>query len=249
VSSPRDTTQPLDTVTTHSRLSYDGRWEGDQLHVVGQVQSRVTSTARVRPVSVRPAPPTPASTDAAPPTPSASRDFVDAVPFDVTVDTVSGTVRLPTDSFAVPACVAGGPAVEQDRALATDRPRSFDAGSTWTDTLTRISCLGGVPLTTRTTRVVSVAPSVATDPVSGAPAIAVTYHSEPTMDGEARRNRDLVTLHGAGVGTTELYYDRRTGVLLSAHNTTSLDLDFAVNGRVQHLHQSADWRAALQAAR
>jgi hypothetical protein len=184
-----------------------------------------------------------------PATPAAAQNFADVVGFDVAIDTTTGTVQEPTDKLAVPGCVTGGPPVEQDRALATDRPRSFDAGSAWTDTLTQLSCLGGIPITTRTARQWSVASSPGTDPVSGAPAIVVSYSAIPTMDGEARRNMDLVTLHASGTGTTEQYYDRTTGVLLSVHKTTSLNLDFAINGRVQHWHQDAEWRAALQAGR
>jgi hypothetical protein len=140
--------------------------------------------------------------------------------------------------------------VEQARWLATERPRSLTPAAVWQDTVTRVSCLGGIPLTTRTVRSFTVADTPATDPVTGTPAIHLSFTSAPQMDGEARRNMNLITLHGTGDGTTDQFYDRATGVLLSVHTVTSLDLSYAINGRTQHLHQRADWRArALPEAR
>jgi hypothetical protein len=262
-SAPRDTTSHPDTVVTHSVLTYDGRWQGEQLQIFGQVAYRITATpgvqapttpaARSTPVK----PPDAASTQGSPPSASAgSAPQGDTVPveagrvsFEFDVDTATGIVHNTTDSAAVPGCPPGGPAAEQGEALASDRPRSFVVGTDWSDTLTKVSCLSGIPITTRTTRLFHVASANTPDPVSGAQSIEITNESDVTWDGEARRQADLVTIHATGSGTTERYYDHTSGVLLSAHTQVSFDLDDAVNGRSQHLHQAADWRAQLRAGR
>ena len=249
VSSAGDTNTRTDTVTTHSSVSYEARWDSGQMRVVGRVEYQVALTS-----GLRPAAPTPPRSTAVLPSPTAtSRQAADTAPvetrrvaFNILVDTATGISHRTADGLAVPACQSGGPAVEQDEALATDRPRALTPSSTWTDTLTRVSCLAGIPLTTRTARQVTVAPTPAPDPVSGMPAVVVTYQIKGTMDGEARRNVDLVTLHSTGDGSAEQYYDRVSGVLLSAHATSTWNLDLAINGRIQHLHQQADWRAVAR---
>jgi hypothetical protein len=134
--------------------------------------------------------------------------------------------------------------VEADETLATDRPRSFAPGTQWTDTLTRSSCLGGIPLTTRTIRVGTV--GVATpDPVTGTPSIQVSYTKNESWDGEARRRADLVTIHATGTGTVEQYYEQTTGVLLSTHTVTVFDINATIDGRPQYMHQPAEWRARI----
>jgi hypothetical protein len=92
-----------------------------------------------------------------------------------------------------------------------------------------------------------VAPQSATDPVTGATAILIAHTSTTSMAGSGHRAGHYITLNGTGAGTTEEYYDRKTGVLLSAHTAATLDLDITVSGRVQRLHQLADWRARLKA--
>ncbi|GEM_PF-3499441 len=138
-----------------------------------------------------------------------------------------------------------GPTIGQARELATDRPRSFALGTTWRDTLSDTTCLGGVPLVTQAVRDYTVESQTATDPVSGAPAILVSHRSRASMHGDGRRSGQLITLDGSGDGTTQQFFDRTTGIMLSAHTTATLDLDVGVNGRAQHLHQQADWRAKL----
>jgi hypothetical protein len=246
VSSAGDTITRTDTVTTHSRVSYEARWDSGQMRVVGRVEYQVALTSGLRSA----APAAPRSTAVLPSPTAAPRQAADTAPvetrraaFNIVLDTTTGVTRRTSEGVAVPACQTGGPAVEQDEALATDRPRSLAPSSTWTDTLTRVSCLAGIPLTTRTARHFTVSPTPAPDPVSGAPAIVVASQTQGTMDGEARRNVDLVTLHSTGGGTAEQYYDRASGVLLSARATSTWNLDVAINGRVQHLHQQADWRA------
>jgi hypothetical protein len=227
VSSPTDTGAHPDTVTMRSLVSYDARQAAGRLQLNGFVQFRVAATGGVR-TSNGPASAT-----------------VDSVRLNASIDTMTSAVHLPTDNAAVPSCPVGGPIVEQARALAVERPRSIEPGAAWVDTVVRVSCLGGVPLTTRTARQFTVASELATTPGSGVPAILVSYHSDPRMEGEARRGASLLTLHGKGEGHTDQYYDRATGVLQLAHTVTTLDLDFAVNGRPQHLHQAADWQARL----
>jgi hypothetical protein len=254
VSSPRDAARHADTVVTHSVVTYDGRWRGEQFGIFGQVAYRITATPGVQasttPTTRSKSPKSSAAPDTTSPAPVASSSAGDTIPvggdreaFEFSVDTATGAIHRASDSAAVPGCPPGGPAVEQDEALAADRPRSFAVGTDWSDTLTHVSCLVGIPVTTRTTRLFHVASANTPDPVSGAPSIEVTYESDATWNGEARRHADLVTLHATGNGTTEQYYDRTSGVLLSAHTAVTFDLDAAINGRSQLLHQTAEWRA------
>jgi hypothetical protein len=248
VSSPRDAAQRPDTVVTHSVVTYDSRWQGGQLEIFGQVAYRITATPGVQgstTAAARSGSPAPAAPGAAASAPMSDTVPVegDRVAFAFSVDTATGTIHRPSDSAAVPGCPPGGPAVEQDEALATDLPRSFAVGTDWSDTLTHVSCLVGIPVTTRTIRVFQVASAGTPDPASGAQSVEITYESDVTWDGEARRRADLVTLHATGHGTTEQYYDRTSGVLLSAHTAVTFDLDAAINGRPQYLHQVAEWHA------
>ena len=54
-----------------------------------------------------------------------------------------------------------------------------------------------------------------------------------------------ITLNGKGDGSTEQYYDRVTGVMLSAHTVARLQLDVGEGGHVQRLMQQANWNAKL----
>jgi hypothetical protein len=253
VSSPRDTTARPDTVTTHSTVTYDGSWESPLLRVAGQVRYRVVLSAQVQAAanaagrssgaaaSANAGPPAPA-----PAAPSRSADSsadTKVAFFDARVDTSTGTVRRPGDSAAVPSCPPPDP-VGADETLATDRPRSLAAGAQWTDTLSRASCLGGIPLTTHTIRVATVGGSTP-DPITGVPAIMVSYSKTESWDGEARRHADLVTIHATGTGTVQQYYEQATGVLLSSHTGTVFDLVATIDGRPQYMHQLGDWRAHL----
>jgi hypothetical protein len=224
VSSGTDSARP-DTIRTATTLTYDSRWNGSVLEVLGTVASRVTAVSGgLRGASQTPGVP---------------------IPFRATVDSTTGAVTFDHDTTAT-GCPAGGPSADQARELATGRPRSFEPGATWQDTLTDNSCLGGVPLASRGVRDYTVATEGATDPATGAAAVLVTHASRVTMDGGGRRNGQLVTLTGSGTGSTEQYFDRATGVLLSAHTAATLDLDVGVSGRVQRLHQHADWQAKRQ---
>lgn len=227
VSDPNDTTGHQDTVVTTTTLAYDTRLEGAQLEASGEIISRVVSTAAA------------ARSD----TSRATRTT-----FRATVDTASGVVTLAPDSATSAApCAGRDPSTDQARKLATTRPRSFVASATWHDVVNDSSCLGGLPLVSRSTHVYTVAPQAATDPVTGLPAVLISHTSATTMAGSGHRAGHYITLYGSGTGTTEEYYDRRSGLLLSAHTAASLDLDITLSGHVQHLHQQADWRAKLKA--
>jgi hypothetical protein len=229
VSDPNDTSGHQDTVVTNTTLAYDTRLEGPQLEATGEIISRVMSTA------------TQASRSD---TSRATRTT-----FRATVDTASGVVTLAPDSAASPApCGGRDPSTDQARKLATTRPRSFVASATWRDVVNDSSCLGGLPLVSRSAHVYTVAPQGVADPVSGAPAVLISHTSTTTMAGSGHRAGHYITLYGSGTGTTEEYYDRRNGLLLSAHTAATLDLDITLSGHVQHLHQQADWRAKLKAA-
>ena len=255
VSSPKDTSAHADTVTTYSTVTYDASWDTGLLRVAGQVRYSVLVSARVQAAANganrSPAAPSNAGLSTGSPpssTPSsAGHDSVAANAqvafFDARIDTLTGAVHRPGDSAAVPGCPPPGP-VEADETLATDRPRSFAPGTQWTDTLTRASCLGGIPLTTRTIRVATVGP-VTPDPTTGAPSILVSYNKDESWDGEARRRADLVAIHATGNGTVEQYFDHTTGVLLSSHTATVFDITATIDGKPQYMHQPAEWRAHL----
>ncbi len=226
VSDPNDTTGHQDTVVTTTTLAYDTRLVGAQLEASGEIISRVMSTATSRSDTSR-----------------ATRTT-----FRATVDTASGVVTLAPNSATSPApCGGRDPSTDQARKLATTRPRSFVASATWHDVVNDSSCLGGLPLVSRSTHVYTVAPQAAADPVTGLPAVLISHTSATTMAGSGHRAGHYITLYGSGTGTTEEYYDRRSGLLLSAHTAASLDLDITLSGHVQHLHQQADWRAKLKA--
>ncbi len=235
-------------------MTYDASWEGPLLRVAGQVRYSVLVSARVQAAasaagrsSGAAMSPNTGSPATALPVPHSGADTspadVKVAFFDARIDTLAGAVHRPGDSAAVPGCPPPGPA-EADETLATDRPRSFAAGTQWTDTLTRASCLGGIPLTTRTIRVGTVG-VVTPDPTTGAPSIIVSYSKSESWDGEARRHADLVTIHATGTGTVQQYYEQATGVLLSSHTATVFDIDATINGRPQYMHQPAEWRAHI----
>lgn len=253
VSSPRDTSARPDTVATHSTVTYEASWDGPLFRVAGQVRYSVAVSARVQAAATTAgrANGTPGSSSAGPPAPTApatarggaDSGAVTVALFEAGIDTLTGAVHRPGDSAAVPRCPPPGP-VEADETLATDRPRSFAPGTQWTDTLARGSCLGGIPLTTRTVRVATVG-AVTADPATGAPSIMVSYSKNESWDGEARRRTNLVTIHATGTGTVEQYYEQATGVLLSSHTATVFDIDATINGRTQYMHQPAEWRAKI----
>ncbi len=255
VSSPRDTSARPDTVATHSTVTYEASWDGPLFRVAGQVRYSVAVSARVQAAATTagrfnraPGPSSAGSPAVA--APSTARGGADSGAadakvafFEAGIDTLTGAVHRPGDSAAVPKCPPPGP-VEADETLATERPRSFAPGTQWTDTLTRASCLGGIPLTTRTVRVASVG-AVTPDPATGAPSVMVSYSKNESWDGEARRHSDLVTIHATGTGTVEQYYEQATGVLLSSHTATVFDIDATIDGRTQYMHQPAEWRAKI----
>jgi hypothetical protein len=228
VSDPNDTTGHQDTVVTTTTLAYDTRLAGPRLEANGEIISRVMSTAMA--------------------TPRSDTSRATRTTFRATVDTASGVVTLAPDSAASLApCGGRDPSTDQARKLATTRPRSFVASATWRDVVNDSSCLGGLPLVSRSTHVYTVAPQGATDPVTGLAAVLISHTSTTTMAGSGHRAGHYITLYGSGTGTTEEYYDRRSGLLLSAHTAASLDLDITLSGHVQHLHQQADWRAKINA--
>jgi hypothetical protein len=229
VSDPGDTTGRQDTVVTNTTLAYDTRFEGSQLDVSGEIISRVVSTA----------------------SPMQRNDTTRGTrtTFRATVDTASGAVTLAPDSAATLApCGGRDPSIDQARNLATARPKTFAPSATWREVVTDSSCLGGLPLVSRSTRDYTVAPQSGSDHVSSAQAVLISHTSTTTMAGSGHRAGHYITLYGSGTGTTAEEYDRRTGLLLSAHTVAILDLDITVSGHVQHLHQQADWRAKIKAA-
>jgi hypothetical protein len=188
-------------------------------------------------------------TAASPGLQAASQSTAPAATFSATIDSASGIVLfakgVDSSQATGSSCAPGGPTVDQARELATERPRSLDPGATWRDTLVDKACLADIPLVTRATRVYTVSPEPATDPVSGAPSVLVTHTSQATMLGGGPHLGRQITLNGQGGGTTEQYYDRVTGVMLSAHTVADLQLDVGQGGHVQRLIQHADWHAKL----
>lgn len=227
VSDPGDSSGRQDTVTTNTTLSYDTRLQGPQLEASGEIISRVMSTSVAM-----------------------SRDDTTRgarTAFRATVDTASGIITVVPDSAAtLDPCQGRDPSIDQARKLATTRPRSFVPSAIWRDVVNDSSCLGGLPLVSRSTRDYSVAPQGITDPVTGSPAVLISHTSSTTMAGSGHRAGHYITLYGSGNGTTQEYYDRRTGVLLSAHTVATLDLNITLSGHVQRLHQQADWRARIK---
>jgi len=224
VSDPADSGAHQDTVTTTTTLTFDARPSGPQLLVSGTIVSRVVAAS-----------PALRRTDASAGT---------HTNFQATIDTASGAVTVARDTTApLAACLARDPSVDQARQLATTRPRSFIPAATWRDVVTDSSCLGGLPLVSRATRDYAVAPQPVTDPRSGAPAVLIAHTSTTTMVGSGHRAGHYITMNGSGTGATEEYYDRTTGVLLSAHTAATLDLNITVSGHVQRLHQQAEWKA------
>jgi hypothetical protein len=224
VSDSGDTTGHLDTVTAVATLRYDARWDGVLLRVTGDIASRVVTASLGLRIT------TPPQTA--------------LVPFRAAIDSATGIATIdPASTPSGSSCPIGGPSVSQARDLATTYPRSFVPGSSWRLSLADTSCLGGLPLVSSTSQRYTVANQAATDPVTGAAAILVTHRSMTTMMGCGPRGAQTITLSGTGSGTTEQYYDRATGALLSAHTTATLDLDVGVSGHVQRLRQQADWRA------
>lgn len=224
VSDAGDASGKLDTVTTTATLRYDARWDGPRLQIAGDVASRVVAaSAGVRGTT----------------SPTAT-----TVPFRAAVDSATGMVTI--DAASTPSgssCPIGGPAVSQARSLATTFPRSLAPGASWRLTQADTSCLGGLPLVSTTLQTYTVAAQPSTDPVTGNAAVLVTHWSATTMTGGGTRGADTITLNGTGSGTTDQYYDRLTGQLLSARTKATLDLDVSVSGRVDRLHQQAEWQA------
>ena len=222
VSSPGDTTARADTTTTATRLTYNAKWSGSDLRLSGDVATQVSGTS---PVS-------------------------QPTTFDATVDSATGMIifghGIDSSRTTGSTCPAGGPAVDKAREFATERPRSLASGATWQDTLTARSCLlSDVPLVTRAVRVYTVSAEPIADPVSGTESVMVSQTMQETMIGGGPHLGRQITLNGKGDGTTEQYYDRTTGVVLSAHTVVSLQLDVGEAGRVERLMQHADWRARL----
>jgi hypothetical protein len=230
VSDPADTTGRQDTVVTNTTLAYDTRFDGSQLDVSGEIISRVASTAS--------------------PGPRNDSTRGTRTTFRATVDTASGAVTLAPDSAATLTPCGGrdDPSIDQARKLATTRPKTFAPSGMWREVVTDTSCLGGLPLVSRSTRDYAVAAQSVSDRAAGSQAVLISHTSSTTMAGSGHRAGHYITLYGSGTGTTEEYYDHRTGVLLSAHTAATLDLDITVSGHVQHLHQQADWRAKIKGA-
>jgi hypothetical protein len=227
VSDPGDSSGRQDTVTTNTTLSYDTRLQGPQLEASGEIISRVMSTS------------TAMSHD--------DTTWGARTAFRASVDTASGIVSVMPDSAAtVDPCHGRDPSIDQARRLATTRPRSFAPSATWRDVANDSSCLGGLPLVSRSTRDYNVAPQGVADPITGSPAVLISHTSITTMAGSGHRAGHYITLYGSGTGTTQEYYDRRTGMLLSAHTVATLDLSITLSGHVQRLHQQADWRARIK---
>lgn len=220
---------PPDTITTATKLVYEARWSGSDLRLTGEVAAQVTeATTGLK---------------------AASQSGAPVVAFNATIDSASGMVLfakgVDSAQAAGQSCVSGGPSVDQAREVATERPRSLDPGATWQDTLVDKGCLADIPLVTRATRVFTVSSEPVIDPVSGAQSVLVSHTSKATMIGGGAHLGRQITLNGQGDGTTEQYYDRVTGVMLSAHTVAALQLDVGTGGHVQRLIQNADWHAKL----
>ncbi len=224
-----DTSAHPDTITTNTTLTYDARWSGSDLRLTGNVAAQVTA--------------------ASPGLQAASQSSAPTATFSATIDSATGVVLfakgVDSSRAAGASCAPGGPTVDQAREVATERPRSLDPGATWQDTLVDKSCLADIPLVTRATRVYTVSPEPVNDPISGASSVLVSHTSQATMIGGGPHLGRQITLNGQGGGTTEQYYDRVTGVMLSAHTVAALQLDVGQGGHVQRLVQHADWHAKL----
>jgi hypothetical protein len=167
----------------------------------------------------------------------ASGNYSQLVPFSATVDTATAAVRLASDSAALNCPATNGAALATVREFLSGVPRSLAPGATWSDTVTTVTCRGGIPVTTTSRRRFT----VTLQPTPNRPEGAVLL-VEHTTTAELRGSKGSVELNGHGNGRATQRYQVQTGRLLDGASTVDVDLHVGTAGHLVALTQHAETR-------
>jgi hypothetical protein len=165
------------------------------------------------------------------------------VPFSATVDTATARVRLASDSSqtAVSCPMANGAALANVREFLSSVPRSLSPGASWTDTVTTVTCRGGIPVTTTAQRRFT----VTLEPAAGRPegaVVLVAHTTSAELHGATNQHGISIALTGHGEGQASQRYQVQTGRLLSGLSTVDVDLQVGTTGHLVALKQRAETR-------
>jgi hypothetical protein len=209
-----DSNAHSDTISTASVMRFDSRWTATGLEVTGSVTSGRT----------------PGSTGS-------------LVPFSATVDTATARVRLASDSSqsAVSCPMANGAALANVREFLASVPRSLSPGASWIDTVTTVTCRGGIPVTTTARRHFT----VTLEPTAGRPegaVVLVAHTTSAELRGGTSQHGISIALTGHGEGQASQRYQVLTGQLLGGVSTVDVDLQVGTTGHLVALKQRAETR-------
>ena len=207
-----------DTISTASVVRFDSRWTATGLEVTGSVTSGRT-------------------------TGSTTGSTGSLVPFSATVDTANARVRFASDSSpsAVSCPVANGAALANVREFLASVPRSLSPGASWSDTVTTVTCRGGIPVTTTARRQFT----VTLEPTAGRPegaVVLVAHTTSAELRGGTSQHGISIALTGHGEGQASQRYQAQTGQLLSGVSTVDVDLQVGTTGHLVALKQRAETR-------
>jgi hypothetical protein len=158
------------------------------------------------------------------------------VPFSAMVDTATASVRLTNDSGVLSCPAANGAALATVREFLSAVPRSLAPGATWSDTVTTVTCRGGIPVTTTARRRFSVT-------LDGAVVLV-----EHTTSAELHGTKSSVELSGHGEGRARQHYQVETGRLLDGTSKVDIDLHVGTPGHLVALKQHAETQVTPSAA-
>ena len=225
-----DSAAATDTVVTTARVRWElGPAAGGDRELQAVVDSfAVTAGARVPPGAAVPLPVrvTGRATGgevrldppmASPPFPS------------VTPATPSSAPTPPSDCAGPAASVLGSV-----RELFPRLPGSLARGARWADTVTTVTCPGGVRLVSTTIHRYQVAGQTES---AGRRLVRIERASDLAVRGEGEQARERVTADGRGTARATLHVDPAAGRLVDLTGDSTLELTFTGAGRVQRVVQ------------
>lgn len=160
--------------------------------------------------------------------------------------TKTGVVEL-TLPAAESACASAASAVALSaRDLWLRAPDTVRLGATWSDSSTTVTCRDGIPLRMSVRRHYHVERA---DASGGEMAIVVTRNQRVVIGGVGKQWGEDVRVTGTGAGDMVLRLSTKTGTLLGADGSATLELTFTGTRTEQRVQQRVEARIRLIASK
>jgi hypothetical protein len=129
------------------------------------------------------------------------------------------------------------------RPVVTTHPRSLSLKSTWTDSVSTVTCSGiGIPTTLKAIRSYRVLGETS---YSAIRALVLERTEVSHFSGTGSQQRHQVQIEGEGTGTSRIYLDINNAVTLAVENNQKVETRIKSSGRLQHFVQDITQKIEL----